>query len=375
MSAQRLALVGVGVTAAVVLVAVLVPGSLVDLTVYRAGGSSLIHGIPLYTTEFPADLPFTYPPFAAVVFSWLAVLPWPAAVAVLTAIGLAALAASVALVAPGRAVPLAVAAVGVGLAVEPVRDTLLFGQINLVLMGLVAADCLLPKVRYPRGMLIGLAAAAKLTPAFFVLFFLTRRQFTPVATAATTFAGAAVVATMVTPDDSVTYWTATVFDTDRIGGAGFATNQSLRGMLHRLGLNPFSETMAWSLLVCSVLLLAWHAARRAHDAAEPVLALLVVAAAGLLVSPVSWSHHWVWIVPALAFAAVRFRGWLWVLPVFVAGQRWLPHADDRELAWSGWQHLVGNGYLLVAVVFLGWAAMRECREGHLHDIPAPATLR
>lgn len=96
-------------TAVVVLVGVLVPGSIVDLTVYRAGGLSLVRGIPLYTGEFPARLPFTYPPFAAAVFSWLGVVPWPVAVGAITAAGLAALAAVVALVAPGRAVPLAAA--------------------------------------------------------------------------------------------------------------------------------------------------------------------------------------------------------------------------------------------------------------------------
>jgi len=346
-------------TVLVVLVGVLVPGSMVDLTVYRAGGLSLVRGIPLYTGEFPAKLPFTYPPFAAVVFSWLGVVPWPVAVGVITVAGLAALAAVVALVAPSRAVPLAAVAVGVGLAVEPIRDTLLFGQINLVLMGLVAADCLLPKVRHPRGMLIGIAAAAKLTPAFFVLFFLARRQFAPAVTAVVAFGGATGVAMLLTPSDSITYWTATVFDTDRIGGAAFATNQSLRGALHRLGLDPFEERTLWLLLACSVLLLAWHAARRAHEADEPVLALLVVAAAGLLVSPVSWSHHWVWVAPALVWAVVRFRRWTLLVPaaVFVAGQRWLPHGDDQELAWLGWQHVIGNGYLLAAVGFLVWAGL------------------
>jgi alpha-1,2-mannosyltransferase len=106
-----------------------------------------------------------------------------------------------------------------------------------------------------------------------------------------------------------------------------------------------------------------------------VRALLVVAAGGLLLSPVSWSHHWVWIVPALAvgWTAVYRRwpvdrgGWpamalLAITAMFTIGQRIMPHADERELDWTWWQHLLGNGYLFAALAFLVWTARRTVPE-------------
>jgi alpha-1,2-mannosyltransferase len=170
---------------------------------------------------------------------------------------------------------------------------------------------------------------------------------------------------LLAPADSVMYWHTAVFDADRIGGAAFATNQSLRGALDRLGLGQG----VWVVLVIAVLVLAWHGARRARD---PVVALLLVAAAGLLVSPVSWSHHWVWVVPAVTAFAVRtsrrFRPAI-VLPatvaVFAVGHRFLPHARDRELEWTWWQHVVGNSYLLAALAFLVWSVAHRRAVPHV----------
>src|SRR5581483_12201814 len=57
---------------------------------------------------------------------------------------------------------------------QPVRETLTFGQINLVLALLVLADLLVLAPRGSRltGVGIGLAAAIKLTPAVFILYLL-----------------------------------------------------------------------------------------------------------------------------------------------------------------------------------------------------------
>ena len=346
-----------------------VPGDLTDLDVYRAGGASWLHGSPLYTDEFPFWLPFTYPPVAAVLFGALAILPLVAAATLLTAAGLVGLSLASFGAVPHRAV--ALLAVTGGVLLEPVRTTLTFGQVNLVLMGLVAADCLLGRTRWPRGLLVGLAAAVKLTPAVFILFFLARRQPGAAVTATVTFAAATSAGMLLAPADSLRYWHTTIFDPSRIGGGEFATNQSLRGALARLGL----PEVCWVVLVLVVLALAWRGARRA---AEPVVALLVVAllvvaAAGLLVSPVSWSHHWVWIVPAVFVFAVRLyrnrRGMVALAAVVVAfafGHRFLPHARQRELEWTWWQHVLGNSYVLVAMAFLIW-----CATTRLARTPAP----
>jgi alpha-1,2-mannosyltransferase len=339
---------------AVVTLAVLLSGSaFVDLEVYRSGGAAWLHGVPLYTDAFPSWLPFTYPPVAAVLFSVPAMLPMPVATTVLTVAGLVALTVTVLLAAPVRVRgPLAAVAV-VGVCVfEPVRSTLLFGQINLVLMGLVAVDCLLPRTRHPRGLLVGIAAAVKLTPAIFVLFFLARRQYTAAVTTAVTFAAVTGLGMLLAPADSVAYWHTTIFDPDRIGGAEFATNQSVRGAMARFEL----PDGVWFALVAVLLAVAWHGARRAT---EPVVALLVIAAAGLLASPVSWSHHWVWIVPAIAALAGR-----WAVPAaaaFMVGHRFLPNARGRELDWTWWQHVAGNTYLLAAVAFVTWCLHSDLR--------------
>jgi alpha-1,2-mannosyltransferase len=260
-----------------------------------------------------------------------------------------------------------------------VRDTLMLGQVNLILMGLVAFDCLAPRTRYPRGMLIGLAAAVKLTPAIFVLYFLAKRRYAPAGTAAATFAGITALGFVLAPTDSVRYWTTSLFDTDRIGGAAFATNQSLRAALVRFDLDPAVAQVCWLVLAAAVLALAWFGTRRAGDR---ITALLVVVTAGLLMSPVSWSHHWVWIAPAVVVAGVRVwrsrnrrhAGILAALVVvFVAGQRFLPHAEDRELAWTWWQHVLGNSYLLVGLAFLVWSVTRRPVPVVL-TVPAHATV-
>lgn len=359
----------VAVLVFVLVTCVTLPGALPDLKVYRAGGSAWLRGIPLYTQDFPSWLPFTYPPVAAVLFSLLAVMPFVVAALVLTVVGLVALTVTTMFAVPERVSgrlpgPLvAVAVIAAALLVEPVRVTLTYGQVNLLLMALVALDCLLPRTRYPRGLLIGVAAAVKLTPAVFVLYFLARRQYVPAATAVGTFAGVTGLGLLLAPRDSAVYWYTTVFDPNRIGGADFATNQSLRGALSRFDLSPGLTQACWLLLSVAVLALAWQGARRAG---EPVTALLVVAAAGLVVSPVSWSHHWVWIVPALVAWAVRVgrdrrqvAALLLTTAVFAVGHRYLPFGRDRELDWSWWQHLLGNSYLLAAVAFLCWAAVGQ----------------
>ncbi len=349
-------------------VAVLLSGlhALIDLQVYRTGGQAWLSDVRLYAEGFPAPLsgpalPFTYPPIAAVLFSLFALLPWPAAIVVFTLLGLAGLSLTALAVARRThrrrelAVLVGLAVAVAALAVEPVRQTLSFGQINLILMGLVAADCLVSRTRWPRGLLIGFAAAIKLTPVIFVLFFLARRQWRPMAVALAAFAAFGLLGWVLAPEDTAQYWFGALLDPGRVGGLAYATNQSLRGVLHRFGLAEGAETITWMLLSLCLLMCI----------RDEVTALLAVAVAGLLVSPVSWSHHWVWIVPALVpLTLVLWRGrWLargagaLVVLVFVVGPHWLlPRENDRELGWAWWQHLIGDSYVLVGLALLVLAA-------------------
>jgi alpha-1,2-mannosyltransferase len=388
---------------------------LIDLRVYRTGGEAWLRGMALYDVTFPAplpgpQLPFTYPPLAAVLFSALSVLPWWIAVVVVIGTGIAGLAAACRLVAArliecqptqdgasarARVALLAAAATGAAPLIEPIRESVSFGQINLLLMCAITADCLLRRTPWPRGALIGLAAAVKLTPAAFVLFFIARRQWRPVLAAAGAFVAAGLLGLALAPRDTRAYWFGALLDPARIGGLEFTSNQSLRGLLHRLGLADGVETAVWLGLsaLIGVLALAGVAAlsrqnlgrqnlsRRGDD----VAALLVTAAAALLVSPVSWSHHWVWAVLGLMWLADRasrrrtrvsvalFAG---TLAVFAAAPFWwLPYRDERELHWPAGLQLLGNVYVWVAmaVILAGvMAAIRARRTRRTRRTPDDA---
>jgi alpha-1,2-mannosyltransferase len=358
--------------AALVVVLVRSGTGLIDLRVYRVGGEAWLENVRLYADGFPKPLdgpalPFTYPPIAAVLFSLLALLPWSLAVAVWTTVGLVLLTAVCVISAQhvyGRGAQALLVGLGIAigaLVLEPVYQTLDFGQINLLLTGLVALDCLLPRTKWPRGLLIGFAAAIKLTPAVFVLFFLPRRQWKPVLTTVASFVGFGLLGFALAPTDTKQYWFVSLLDPGRVGGLAYAGNQSIRGVVHRFGLTGLAESATWALLSLAVVVLVWLAVVRTRRAGDDLAGLLAVAVGGLLISPVSWSHHWVWIAPGLVLlvGAARVRPRLWwaaVAPlavVFVVGPHWLvPKEKDRELQWYWWQHVIGNAYVWIGIAAL-----------------------
>ncbi|MFC3897731.1 glycosyltransferase 87 family protein [Lentzea rhizosphaerae] len=291
----------------------------IDLDVYRLGGLAWLEGRPLYVgfTGPPLDpqLPFTYPPIAAVLFSALTIVPQSAHTLLMVAFGFIALTA-VCVVVAGKVRPDLrwtaglLAAIG-ALALDPVWGTFGYGQVNLFLLALVVTDCLLVTDRRFRGVLVGVAAAIKLTPAIFVLYFLVKRDWRAAVTSVATFAGLAVAGFLIAPRDSVQYWFHSLLNPDRIGDMSLSTNQSIRGLVRDLGLAQGVETLLWAALAAAVVALAVFVARRTRD---DLVALFVIAAAGLLASPVSWLHHWVWCVPVLVFLALRGNAW----PAFAA---------------------------------------------------------
>ncbi|HEX2214228.1 MAG TPA: glycosyltransferase 87 family protein, partial [Mycobacterium sp.] len=271
---------------------------------------------------------------------------------------------------------------------EPIRSNFDFGQINVVLMTLVIADCVPRRTPWPRGMLLGLAIALKLTPAVFLLFFLLRRD----TRALLVTAASAVVATLAGMAaawrDSLEYWTETVRNTDRIGTATLNTNQNIAGALARLGLAEGPRFVLWVLACFAVLGLTVWAVRRVLKAEQPVLALICVAMFGLVVSPVSWSHHWVWALPTLLVTAVtayRLRSAALGV-VAVAGLAltvWTPiplMPEHRETAASLWRQLAGGSYVWWAVAVIlaagvaGTLATRTAArdEAVVDSAPVPA---
>ncbi|HYZ67558.1 MAG TPA: glycosyltransferase 87 family protein [Mycobacterium sp.] len=358
----------------------------IDVDVYRMGGRAWLDGRPLYAdgamfhTRGGLDLPFTYPPLAAIVFAPFAWLSLPVASVAITLTTLVLLIASTVIVLTGlnvwphttvTAEPpwlqrcwLAAAIVAPALIyLEPIRSNFDFGQINVVLMTFVIADCVPSRTPWPRGMLLGIAIALKLTPAAFLLYFLLRRDVRVLLVATATAVVATLAGFVFAWRDSLEYWTATVRHTDRIGTATLNTNQNIAGALARLGLGEGERFTLWLLACCAMLALTVWAARHVLRAEQPVLLLICVAMFGLVVSPVSWSHHWVWALPTVVVTAVlayrqRYLALGAVAAAGVALMVWTPiplMPEHHETSASLWRQLVGGSYIWWAVTVIAVA--------------------
>jgi alpha-1,2-mannosyltransferase len=359
----------------------------IDIDVYRMGGQAWLDGRPLYDdgvefhTPIGLNLPFTYPPLAAIVFCPFAWLGMPAASVTITLITLALLVVSTMIVltrldvwSTARVVPgpawlrrwwstaLIVAAAAIWL--EPIKSNFAFGQINVVLMTLVIADCVPRRTPWPRGLLLGLGIALKLTPAVFLLYFLLNRDKRAMLTALASFVAATLAGFVLAWHDSWQYWSDTVRNTDRIGAASLNTNQNVAGTLARLGLSDHARFLPWVAACLLVLALTAWAARRAVRAGEPTLAVICIALFGLVVSPVSWSHHWVWMLPTVVVTAVlawrhRNAALAAISAAGVALMVWTPIdllPKHHELGAVWWRQLAGVSYLwwaLAAIVTAG----------------------
>ncbi|MGH3947713.1 MAG: glycosyltransferase 87 family protein [Pseudonocardiaceae bacterium] len=381
-------MIALSVLGTVALVAGRVPSPHIDLEVYRFGVQAWWYGGDVYgpmpETELGNSLPFIYPPFSLLALSPLTILPWTPAVIALFLVNLLCIAATLYLVARRLwprlgvrgALLITAPAVPLALLLEPINQTFGFGQINLILMGLVAVDCLTEKPRWPRGIGVGIAAAIKLTPAAFVLFFLLRKDFRAAVTAFLTGAVATGVGFLADNSASVQYWFGGFAGAAGVSGSPFRTNQTFFAVLARFDLPPPVTNALWLGLVLTLFVLAAWVMYRS----EPVLALTVCAVFALVASPTSWSHHWVWVAPALLAMvgyAARLRGagspaamgWLaatlLTVSVFTAAPfHDLPGYNNAELDWSTWQQVVGSAYVLLAVGLLsGYAAAVLGRRG------------
>lgn len=355
----------------------------IDLDVYRIGSRVWLGGGNPYrnllTTAQGTRLWYTYPPIAVVLLAPLAMVPMWVAGALLSLASIAALALTLAAFGV-RGWALA-CLLPVALFIEPMWSTLNYGQINALLMVLVAVDCLTVSPRWPRGCLVGLAAAVKLTPALFVLYFLLRRDYRAALTSAGSFAVATALGFALAPSESLRYWTHDVYATSRIGNPIYASNQSILAVIERAGMRPgATTTVVWLVLSVAVVAVAGRGMLRSFVAGQPRLALVVNAFAMLLVSPISWSHHWVWAVPALVVLAwagplsLRLAAGLGGVVFFLAPQWWFPSGGQRELRWAVWQQIVGSSYVIFAVVVLllaAWITLRRRQpDDALAEIPA-----
>ena len=357
-----------------------------DLKVYYGAVNYWIHddGM-LYDYLKPnSKYGFTYPVFAAIAMVPMAVVPW--ALAILVSLGLT-LGATYALL---RWLVLPIArregwtpwfALAVAfllmVAFEPYRETLSFGQVNLLLLFLVGLDLLVGVAGGRRwaGVGIGLATAIKLTPGVFIVYLLVTRRWRAALVSAGTAALATLAAAAVDPAASREFWTSALWDTDRVGSLAFVSNQSLQGLVARLD-PEHPSSLAWAVLVVAALgVWAWRV--RSASLAE---GLALTGVLGCLISPVTWVHHLVWLLPALILlvdAGLRASGRRRrvLLGFAIVGYAVL----CSRLVWA-WEHGFGgvggflgsNAYVWISLALLVFLPLRSAG---LVEHPGVADLR
>lgn len=326
-----------------------------DLEVYRRGADQVLHGVGLYGPS--TQLPFTYPPFAAIVFVPLDLMGRAGAIVAMTLLSLACYGVVVGVCArrlgfDRRATLIAGVA---GLGIEPVVHTLALGQVNLVLQALVVVDLLLlPAGR--RGWLVGVAAGLKLVPGVFVLYLLLKRDWWAVARAAAGMAVTITVGGLLDHGDTHLYWTKLFYDDQHVGGVPYVGNQSLNGVLSRWLQTETPSHAAYAACAVAALAAAVWAARRRLRSGDDVGAVVAIAFGGLLASPISWTHHFVWFVPALMVLWTqrhRVTASLFMATVLVAPMWYIPRTDDVEFHHDWWQRILCLSYTVLAIWLLG----------------------
>ena len=295
---------------------------MIDLLIYRWAGLLAVHSGDLYGSYFPhRHLPFTYPPMAALVFAVMAAIPMPVLRWLVTVASISCLIATLWLTwgmlgyrrSARAAATLAAASVTLWLA--PVLQTLWLGQINLILMFVIVADLCLPDSARFKGAGVGLAAGFKLVPLIFIPYLLLTRRFRAAGVSLATFGLTIASSQVLLPSQSQKFWFGRLFlSSSRSGNIAYVGNQSLHGTVARLMSSQSAEQPYWLVVsaigVAGLLLAAW-AARRGYE----MIGILTCGLTGLLISPISWSHHWVWAAPALVVAvdvAVRIRAPSWL---------------------------------------------------------------
>ena len=363
----------------------------VDLHVYLGGAAALDHPGTLYsyvyadqTPDFP--LPFTYPPFAALVFYPLTRLPF-GVVALGWQLGIIAALYGVVRVSQRligvSSQSAAMLWTAVGIWTEPLRSTFDYGQINVFLV-LAALWAAYSSRWWVSGLLVGLAAGIKLTPAIAGVYLAGVRRWGAAVFAAVVFAATVALSIGVIGQQARYYFTDLLGDAGRVGPIGTSFNQSWRGGISRIlghdaGYGPL--VLGGIALSAVLAVLAWRAlgaggddgerseeAEPAHGSRERLGSLLVVELFGLLISPISWTHHWVWLLPLMiwlingpwrARPGAAVLGWGW-LGLTLIGVPWLlsfaqPTIWEIGRPWYlAWPGLV---YIVATLVTLGWVAL------------------
>ncbi|MER5666356.1 glycosyltransferase 87 family protein [Streptomyces mirabilis] len=338
-----------------------------DLRVYYGTVDAWVHhGGRIYDYWVPGTTyGFTYPPFAAVTMLPMSLIGLRTAIAVSVVFNLAALAVVVwILVGPALRrygwYGYALAACLLTL-LEPVRDTFSFGQVNLLLLALVLSDAWLLSTGRGRraGVGIGLAAAIKLTPALFIGLLLLGRRWRAAGVATAVAAAATGLAGWAAPDASRFYWSDALWDTNRIGRLAYVSNQSLQGVLARLAAPGEPSRAVWAATALLFLCVwAWRTSWALADE-DWTAAFALTGLAACLLSPITWVHHLVWLLPSFAVLLHRHRARVAaaLYAVLCSSVVWLWFDDS-----SGLDGFLGsNTYTWITLGLLLWLPAGQSR--------------
>lgn len=388
----------------------------IDFDTYRDGVRHLLGGLPLYADRLVHNNLYTYTPFSTLAFLPLWWLPPGTGQYIWMGANLVALVAIIALCWHILGYRLTRSVVGVSALmalgctfVEPVRSTLFYGQINLMLMLLVLWDTSRGEHSRLKGIGVGIAAGIKLTPAYFVAYYLALRQWRPAAVSVTTFAATVVLGWFVMASDSRKYWTRLFYDDHRVAATPLhPANQSLRGAIGRIagGRPPKGPggpmagtapaTWLWLLAAAGVVIVSMTVVVLLYRCGERLLAVTLAGLSSLVVSPFSWSHHWVWLVPVFVYlvhrALTNMWWWLAVTALFLLLGAW-PYRFPTDRApriglylfpdrWVNWYALVNLYLVLYAVILVGAAVfavrkaapLRSRRRPRVHPVLSAAGI-
>lgn len=354
----------------------------IDFEVYWSGGKSVLQHTPLYTdtSSTPVtgeNLGFTYPPIAALFFTIFAWLPVKVSIFIWVVLTMLTLWGTIYWLLKNMfqvttsLMPLTQLFFLLSMGIGPVRETFNFGQINILLMLLICLDYLVVPPQY-KGILLGLTIALKLTPAALLLFIILAKKYRILVNTLATVMGVSLLSFLFLWEDSKKFWSQ-VFSTTRIGKLDNPSNQSINGFLARISSGE-PDKKIWLLLCLVVIILAALIMKSLIRRGQPQAAFIVNTLLMLLISPISWTHHWVWCVPALLYlffqwgkaGVVSWLSNLWLvlglLTFYLTPQFLLPADSAYAHTWLWYYHLAGNSFSLWAIGFMLLAVIRAVVE-------------
>jgi alpha-1,2-mannosyltransferase len=362
----------------------------VDLHVYYFGGLIVRHtgpynshlASPLYDWSgySPLHLPFDYPPFAAVIFAVISFIPWSVLPKLSVVANMAFLVIALWFTYGGLGYRSRQVRLGATLLTaaavfwtEPVIRTIYLGQVNLALMALIMWDMCQPDRRWWKGAGVGIAAGIKLVPGVFILYLLATRRWRQAIAASAAFLATILLAFIVAPADSAKYWFTGLFwnGSSKAGFLAWEGNQSMRALVARVMGSLAGSEDVYLLVAVLTLIVGIGCAALLDRKGYRMAALMATALTGLLASPISWDHHWVWIVPCVAVAAhyavqamaARARGARPGQGTTTGWQDWAARARLWASSRAGW------GCWAVVVVILGaFGAWPETLWGNAQKI-------